>query len=111
MDERGWSWPDQHAGRFEISQQAGRYVLVVEGHHIAAGGEAAHGGRNCVIADRDVMHHPCRGAIGRLSEQQHMDPKTSACSAQHPTNSTTAETAHGEEPATPHSRKRTLTAA
>ena len=57
MHQRCRPGPNRNTGRLEITKQAGGYVLVVKGHDIAAGGEAAYGRRVGVIADRDVVHH------------------------------------------------------
>ena len=50
------SGPNRDPGRLEIAKQPGRHMLMVEGDHIAAGGEAAYGLRVGVVPDRDVVH-------------------------------------------------------
>src|SRR5688572_19935665 len=82
-------------------------MLMVEGDHIATGGEAPHRVRVRVVADCDVMHHGrCRG-VRPFREQPHIDTKTDGGGVHHPSKLPTADDAHGEGLLTSHARKRT----
>ena len=59
----------QRALSDQIAQDAGGYMLVIEGDHVAAGGELAHRCVVGVVADHHVLDHPCRPDLGALGQQ------------------------------------------
>ena len=88
--------PDRDPGRFQVAQQAGRHVLVVEGDDVAAGREGAYGLRVGVVADGDVVHHGRRGDVGPLGQQPHPDAQADRRRIHHPGELSAADDADRE---------------
>ena len=104
--------PDHHAGRLQIAQQTGRHVLVVEGDHVAAGGEGAYGLGVGVVPHRDVVHDRGRRDVRALGQQPDVDAQPDRRRVHHPGQLAAADDADGERTRTgaarhTHPRKRT----
>ena len=88
--------PDRDPGRLQVAEQPGRHVLVVEGDHVAAGGEGADRLGVGVVAHGDVMHHGGRGHVGPLGEQPDLDAQPDRRRVHHPGQLAAADDADDE---------------
>ena len=73
--------PDGDAVSLQVVQDLRGHVLMVEGHHVAAGGEGAHRRRVGVVADHHVVHDLRGGDVGpsASSRSRRPSPMDAAC--------------------------------
>ena len=78
----------------ERVQVVGRHVLVVEGDHLAAGGDLAQGGEVGVVAHQLVGDHLCCAHARRLGEQPQRDAQRGGGFGHHPGQLAAADHGH-----------------
>ena len=79
----------------ERVQVVGGHVLVVEGDHLAAGGDRAQGGQVGVVAHHVVGDHLRRAHAGRLGEQPQRDAQRRGGFGHHPGQLAATDDGHG----------------
>ena len=97
VHERVRTWVEGDPLGHQRPQVLGGDVLVVEGQHVAAGGEGPQGVEVAVVADHDLGRGQRRGVVGGLGQHPQPDAQGDAGLVRHPGQLASSDDSHHRE--------------